>query len=118
MEERILKLAMAAAGAGEAERTLLEPLCAAAMALWRGRLREGTAEEDCGEAFLCAAALTAAAGLTAGGEGVESFSVGDVSVKLRSGGAESRAERLHRTAAELMEPFVRAGDLWVREVLG
>ena len=60
MGERILKLALAAAGEG-ADRTLLEPLCAAAERAWLARLREGVTAEDCGEALPCAAAFTAAA---------------------------------------------------------
>lgn len=112
MRERILELAMAASG-GEAERTLLEPLCAAAEVFWRGRLREDAALEDCGEALICAAAFTAAAGLAAGGGGVASFSAGDVSVKLQNSGERRAAADCLRQAAErLMEPYVRAEGLW------
>ena len=102
---------MAVSGGG-AERTLLEPLCAAAEVFWRGRLREDAALEDCGDALLCAAAFTAAAGLAAGG-GVASFSAGDISVKLRDGGQRGgTAECLLRAAERLMEPYVRAEGLW------
>lgn len=119
MKERILTLAMAAAGAGEAEQALLEPLCAAAEDYWRGRLREDTAPEDCGEAFLCASALTAAAGLAAGGGGIASFSAGDISVRLQDGGGRAElAEGLLRAAERLMEPYVQTADLWVQGVEG
>lgn len=121
MKERILELAMTAAEAGEAERTLLEPLCAAAEAMWLGRLREDVTAADCGEALLCAAAFTAAADLTAGGGGggIASFSAGDVSVKTRDGGERLRtAENLRRAAERLMEPYVRAADLWATGVEG
>ena len=119
MRERILELALAAAGGGEAERTLLEPLCAAAEDYWRGRLREDTAAENCGEAFLCASAFTAAAGLAAGGGGVASFSAGDISVKLQDGGDRAEyAESLLRAAERLMEPYVRTADLWAQGVEG
>ena len=94
MSERILELALAATGGGETDRTLLEPLCAAAEEAWRRRLREDVTEEDCGEALLCAAAFTAAADLAAGEGGAASFSAGDISVKLdgglRRGGARRR----------------------------
>lgn len=120
MRERILELAAAAAGAGEAERALLEPLCAAAEAMWLGRLREDVTAEDCGEALVCAAAFTAAADLAAGGGGgVASFSAGDVSVKVRDGGDRLKtAESLRQSAERLMEPYVRAADLWAMGVQG
>ena len=121
MRGRILELAMAAAGAGEAERALLEPLCAAAETAWVSRLREGVEPEECGEALVCAAAFTAAADLTAGtgGGGVASFSAGDVSVRIRDGDQPHRAaESLRQAAQRLMEPYVRAAGLWARGVEG
>ena len=60
-QETILPLARIISGAGQEEEALLEPLCQAAEAQWRGRLRQGVAAEDCGETFACAAAFTAAA---------------------------------------------------------
>lgn len=119
MRERILELAQTAAGAGEECRTLLEPLCAAAAAAWTARLRVGVGPEDCGDAFLCAAAFTAAAGLAAGEGGAVSFSAGDISVNLGSSGDRARrAEDLRQAAERLMEPFVRAEGLWARGVEG
>ena len=119
MRGRILELALAAAGGGEAERTLLEPLCAAAEAAWTARLRTGVSPGDCGDAFLCAAAFSAAADLAAGGGGAASFSAGDISVSL--GGVQDRARRaesLRQAAEGLMEPFVRAAGLWAQGVEG
>ena len=119
MTERILELALAAAGGGEAERVLLEPLCAAAELAWLGRLRRGVSPGDCGEALACAAAFTAAADLAAGGDGVASFSAGDISVKLDSGGDRAgRTDSLRQAAERLMEPFVRAEGLWAQGVEG
>ncbi len=114
-----MELALAASGGGEADRTLLEPLCAAAQSAWLSRLREGVTAEDCGEALPCAAAFTAAADLAAGEGGAASFSAGDISVKL-SGGRDraAQAESLRQAAERLMEPFVRAAGLWVRGVKG
>nr|WP_325182226.1 hypothetical protein [uncultured Oscillibacter sp.] len=117
MRERILELALAASGGGEAERALLEPLCAAAEAAWLGRLREGVTAADCGEALPCAAALTAAADLAAAG-GVASFSAGDISVNLGGGDRAGRAACLRQAAEGLMEPFVRAAGLWAQGVEG
>ncbi len=117
MKEQILALALAAAG-GAADQTLLESLCLAAERAWLDRLREGLTAADCGEALPCAAAFTAAADLAAG-EGVASFSAGDVSVSLESGGDRTRrAERLRQAAEWLMEPYVRAAGLWAQGVEG
>lgn len=107
MQEKILSLALAVSGAGEAERPLLEMLCDAAETFWKGRLRDGVTVENCLESFCCAAAFTAAAELAAGqGGGVSSFTVGAVSVK-GCGGMESaaRAAALRETAERLMEPY-------------
>ena len=115
-----MELAAAASGTSEAERILLEPLCAAAEAMWLGRLREDVTVEDCGEALICAAAFTAAADLAAGwGGGVASFSAGDVSVKVQDGGERLKTtESLRQSAERLMEPYIRAADLWAMGVKG
>ena len=114
-----MELALAAAGGNEAQRQLLEPLCLAAETAWQNRLREDVTAEDCGEALLCAAAFTAAAGLAAGGGGPASFSAGDVSVTLPGGGERARtADSLLRAAERLMEPYVRAAGLWAEGVEG
>ena len=118
VQERILELALAAAGGGEESRTLLKPLCAAVERAWISRLREGVAAEDCGEALPCAAAFTAAADLAAGSGGVASFSAGDISVKLENGGARNRGEDLRQAAERLMEPFAQAARLWAQGVAG
>lgn len=119
MGEQILALALAASGGNGEDRALLEPLCAAAEAAWRRRLRPGTAPEECGEALLCAAAFTAAADLAAGSGGAASFSAGDLSVSLGSGADRARrAESLRQAAERLMAPFVRASDLWAQGVEG
>ena len=109
-------------GAGEAETALLEALCQAAEAEWTGRLREGMAAEDCGTAFPCAAAFTAAANLAAGrggGGAVASFKAGDVSVEGR-GGADGAAlaEALRNTAERLMAPLHPGGGFCFQEGAG
>ena len=112
MEQTIRKLAETVSGAGEDEATLLVALCGAAIRRWRGRLREGLTAEDCGTAFACAAAFTAAADMMAGGGGdVESFTAGQVSVKGRTAAETAAlAASLRRAAEELMAPYTAPGD--------
>ena len=62
-QETALTLARELSGAGEAEEALLELLCQAAEQQWEKRLRPGMTTEDCGKAFPCAVAFTAAADL-------------------------------------------------------
>ena len=118
MGERILELALALGG-GE-DRALLPPLCAAAERARLARLREGVTAEDCGEALLCAAALTAAADFSAcrGGSGqVESFTVGEVSVRTGGAGSSPSGE-LRETAEELMAPYTAMEGFCFRGVRG
>ena len=119
MLEQIVHLAEAIVQPSETERPLLTALCAAAGAEIEGRLRDGISPEDCGDAFPCAAAFTAAADLAAGEGGAASFSAGDLSVNLGGGQDRARrAEALRQTAERLMEPFVRAAGLWAQGVEG
>ena len=116
MLEQILTLAAAIARPSEAERPLLEALCTS-----EGRLRDGISPEDCGDAFPCAAALLAAAGLLpcrSGGD-VEQFTVGDVSV--RTGGdnrACQTAAAMRRQAAGMMAPYWGDGEFAFQGVRG
>ena len=116
-----MTLARIVSGAGEAEEALLESLCQAARLRWEGRLREGLTPEDCGRAFACAAAFTAAADLAAGrgGGAVAAFTAGDVSVRGR-GAAEtaSLSRDLRRTAEGLMAPYAEEADFCFRGVRG
>lgn len=112
MEERILALARTLSGAGEAETSLLETLCAAALALWRGRLRENC--PDCGEALVRAAAFSAAADYLAGpgGGAVAAFTAGDLTVKgLSAGDRAAAAAALRKTAETLMAPYAAPEDM-------
>ncbi len=119
LQETVLTLARAVSGAGEQDEVLLETLCRAAEAYWRGRLRQGVTAEDCGEAFPCAAAFTAAADLAAGQDGgIESFTAGSVSVKGGGESAARRAESLRRSAEERMAPFAEPGDFAFQGVRG
>ena len=118
MQETILKLAKEISGAGEAEEALLELLCGAAEQAWTARLREGVTAEDCGGAFACAAAMTAAADLAAGRSGgaVSGFTAGAISVRVRDAG--SCGEDLRQAAERLMAPYAAADDFAFRGVRG
>lgn len=102
------------------EDALLEALCAAAEADWASRLREGVSREDCGGAFFCAVAFTAAADhLGKRAAGAESFTVGDVTVKNVSGQAAlEEADALRETADRLMRPYTASGNFCFRGVRG
>ena len=107
MTERILELARGMCGAEE-EDALLEALCHAAETAWRLRLKDGVTTEACGEAFLCAAALSAAADHLAGqcGGSVESFTAGEISIKRQSGTGNHGSEAMRQAAERLMAPYV------------
>ena len=110
MHEKIAALAAVIARPTAEETPLLEALCTAAEAEAVGRLREGIAAEDCGEALPCAGALLAAAGLlpARSGTGVEQFTAGEVSIRTGGGGELCQlAAAFRRQAAELMAPFWR-----------
>lgn len=108
MFEQISALAAAIAAPTEAERPLLAALCTAAVEEASRKLRPGLAPEDCGEAFLCAAAMIAAAGLLScrSGGDVEQFSAGDVSLRTGgSGDSGQAADAMRRHAAGMMGPY-------------
>nr|WP_326186010.1 hypothetical protein [uncultured Oscillibacter sp.] len=119
MNETILELARAVAGAG-ADEALLSALCGLAAERWRLRLRPGVTEEDCGGAFCCAAAYTAAADLAVsrGGDGLESFTAGEVSVRLGTAARGAAGLALRQAAERLMAPYVEPEDFSFRSVRG
>lgn len=119
MHERIVELARAAASPSEAEDALLEALCTAAEAQLTARLRKGVTAADCGDAFPCAAALLAAAGLLPcrGADGVEQFTAGDVSIRTGGSGCEAGAA-LRAQAAALMAPYWEDGGFAFMGVRG
>ena len=120
MGEKIAALAAEITGCG-GEDSLLQALCAAAEAAWRGRLREGTAAEDCKEALCCAAAFTAAADylLSRGSGGIASFTAGEVSIQTRTGGDGAALAGALRAAAErIMAPFGEPEGFGFRGVPG
>ncbi len=111
-----MTLAKTLSGAGEDETEALTLLCAASEKEWTRRLRDGVTAEECREAFYCAAALNAAAGLIAGRGGAVRFTAGDVSVTEAEGGQTARV--LREEAERLMAPYVTAADFCFRGVRG
>ena len=121
MTEQIISLAMGIANPSEKELPLLEMLCHAAEKLWMDALKGGVLPEDCGEAFLCAAAFTAVADfmLSRNGENVASFTAGEISVKRKASAEETaQAEAFRKIAARLMAPYGVARDFAFKGVLG
>lgn len=111
MTEEIAALAGALVHPAEEQRELLRILAASAQRELTGQLKEGHTPESCGEPFLCAAAMLAAADfglLTDAGNGVMSFSAGSVSVS--TGGGE-RTEKLgallRRQARRMLRGYVQ-----------
>ena len=122
MNEQIVTLAQTISGAAEAEQALLEQLCAASAREWESRLQEGVAPEDCGAAFVCAAALSAAAGLStarSGGDTITSFKAGQISVSgMAAAEIDSAANGLRLQAEMLMAPFIRDDQFCFKGVPG
>lgn len=110
MQDYIFSLAAAIVQPQEEEKPLLAALCAAAEAKLAGRLRDGLAPADCGNAFPCAAALLAAAGLLPcrSGGAVEQFTAGDVSIRT-GGGLAAAAAAMERQAGALLEGYAADG---------
>ena len=99
--------AQAAALVGELDdrqQALLRILCGIAVSALEYRLKEGLTVEDCGEAFITAASLHAAAGLLNAAQETEEFKAGDLAVKKRVGGS---SESLEHQAEALMAPYLR-----------
>lgn len=111
MTEKIMTLAAALVHPAEEQRELLRILSEGAERELRSLLREDCTPEDCGESFLCAAALAAAADfgmMTAAGNGAMSFSAGSVSVSCGNGDEQERLCRaLRRQARRLLRGFAR-----------
>ena len=114
--EEIYEAAAQAAPSG-ADEELLQRLCRISAAQWQARLKAGVTAEDCRTVFVCTAAWMAVVGIYAQksvtGWNIESFTVGDVSVKTASGektAQQTPVQRLTQQAQLLMRPFCRAED--------
>jgi len=102
MEERIRQLAMALGDVAEEEEETLKLLCAQAAEELTARLKAGVTPEECGSAFVVAAAWMALDGLETGrGQGnIEQFSAGDLTIRTGGGGD------LRRQALRLMGSYL------------
>ena len=105
LTQEILELAGRMCGQG-ADREILLPLCQAARLEVESWLKPGKLPQDCGSAFVIAAAWLALAGLeTSRNEaGVSSFTAGDLTIRKEGG---SSVEGLREQAWTLMAPFRR-----------
>jgi len=119
MTEQILTRVMQLRGR-EDEQEMLFPLCAAVETELAGRLREGVAPVDCGEAFVLAAACQVLAFLCAAGrqEQIESFTAGDVTIRHNGESSAQRAAALREQAAQLLAPWVEDGRFFFQKVMG
>ena len=113
MLEEIYEAARQAAPSGTDE-TLLKRLCEISAAQWEARLKDGVTAEDCRTVFVCAAAWMAVVGIytqkSVTGWNIESFTVGDVSVRttgLENTSQMSAPQKLEWQARMLMRPFCR-----------
>ena len=122
MDQEILDMTVILTDEAEDRQMLLTALCTAARQRWQARLREGVTVEDCGQAFVCAAAFSAAADFLTGEGGsaaASSFSAGEISVSTSSAADRSAcAQALRDTAEELMAPYAQSGSFSFRSVRG
>ena len=119
MTEEIFALARLLGPGGEEQEEALRALCRAAAEELAAQLRTGLEPEACGEAFRVAAAWTALADLSEADRaaGAESFSAGDLTVRLGAAGGEGAA-RLRQRARELLAPYRDGGGFAFRGVRG
>lgn len=120
MGQMSLTLAAEICGAA-AQDPLLEALCATEEAVWNHRLPRNMAAADCGSAFLCAVAFTAAADYLAAQAAGEpaAFTAGEVSVKSYTPAERAAlAQELRLAAQRLMAPFVGAAHFCFKGVEG
>ena len=86
---------------------LLKVLCTASTASLTARLKEGLTPEDCKADFVAAASLLALASLSGadGGEQLEEFRAGDLTVKR--GGKDAASRCLQRQAELMITPYLK-----------
>lgn len=114
MTEEILALCRAM-GAAEGEESLLRSLVQVSVGALKNRLKAGVVPDDCGEAFRLAAALVTMDALerATGSSRVNSFAVGDISIRTGDGGAG-----LVPLAERLMAPWLGENGFAFRGVPG
>lgn len=94
----------------------LKVLCDHAAEELTGLLRPGLSPEDCGGAFVLAAAWLALSGLEVSDDGVESFTAGEVSIRKKDGSLRQKALRLQ--AFTVMKAYLRDEGFLFRGVKG
>lgn len=115
VRSQILSIARTLTGAEQDEEMLLQRICLAQEAQLARALREGVKQEDCEDAFICAAAWLAAAleSARAGGEELSSLRAGDMSVTKRAAAdAARRLDALRAQAWALMRPYTKDGGFY------
>ena len=103
-------------GATEDQRALLRPLIQAAQRSLTEQFRPGVQPADCGPAFPLAVAMLAMDGLNGvgGGDGVESFTAGEVTIRR---GTRTGTD-LSGRARQLMAPWLRGQKFGFQGVNG
>ncbi len=114
MTEKIMEMA-AVLGKVEPDDAL-RTLCAAAQTSLAAQLRPGLTPEDCGDAFVVAAAWVALADREAGEGGVERFTAGAVTIQHSD--AAQRAQALRLQARQVLRPYLRDEGFSFRGVAG
>lgn len=116
MTEQVLELLQGLCGVGQDEN-MLRMLCESACKVLDGRLKDGLAPEDCGGAYLLAAAWLAMDWLrgSQGMDGITSLSAGDISIRREGGGDNGK---LSQRAMEIMEPYFGSDGFVFRGVDG
>lgn len=103
------------------ETPLLQAICAAEETRWSKKLPQGMTAAECGSAFLCAVAFSAAAHyMTAQMAGEPaSFTAGEVTVKGRSAAEQATlAKELRYAADRLMAPYLGTSHICFKGVTG
>lgn len=114
LTDRIMALAETLGKVEESDG--LRILCEAAQTELGGLLKAEITPEDCGEAFVLAAAWLALAGLEVSDDGVESFTAGEVSIRKKDGSLRQKALRLQ--ALQVIKPYARDEGFVFRGVRG
>lgn len=109
MHEKIMDLARALTSPNQDALPLLEALVGAAEAELGDKLRDGIDAANCEDAFICAAAMTAAARFLTcrNTDGVAQFTVGDVTIRSSAESKTCFADTLLEQAAAMMAPYCR-----------
>ena len=106
-EQVYAQAALLAGALDDRQKKLLEILCASAVSVLTGRMREGLTPDDCRADFVAAASLFALAALNQIQEEgmVEEFRAGEIAVRKKGKDAASRV--LQNQAELVIAPYLR-----------